>query len=151
MLESAWVAAVALGLVMRGAARQKHEAESDVRAVELCGDAEALVRALVKIHALAHLPRRWALDFERHASHPSLARRIQAIRAAAQTAPARFDRPLVVATATPGTFVVLDSERGEWLEGVAADTPLEPIALREHATRSRAWRYSELVELRVRP
>src|SRR5215831_1876428 len=151
MLESAWVAAVALGLVMRGAARQKHEGESDVRAVELCGDPEALVRALVKIHALAHLPRRWALEFERNASHPSLARRIQAIRACANTAPARFDRPLVVATTTPGSFVVLDSERAEWLDGVAGDTPLEPSALREKASASQAWRYSELVELRVRP
>ena len=151
MLESAWVVVVALGLVMRGAARQKHEGESDVRAVELCGDPEALVRALVKIHALAHLPRRWALEFERNASHPSLARRIQAIRVAANTAPARFDRPLVVATATQGSFVVLDSERAEWLDGVAADTPLEPSALREKASTSQAWRYSELVELRVRP
>jgi Zn-dependent protease with chaperone function len=150
-LEAAWAAAVALGLLLMGAARQKHEAESDLRALELCGDPDALVRGLVKLHALAHLPRRWALDFERHASHPSLARRIQAIRAAANTAPARFDRPLVVPTATSGTFVVLDSERAEWLEGVAAGTPLESVALREQATRSRAWRYSELVELRVRP
>ena len=151
LLESAWVVAVGLSLLMMGAARQKHEAESDLRAVELCGDPEALVRALVKLHALVHLPRRWALDFERHASHPSLARRVQIIRAAAKTAPARLDRPLVVPTATSGTFVVLDSERAEWLEGVAVGTPLEATALREHAARSRGWRYSELVELRVRP
>src|SRR5262249_41591988 len=151
LLQSAWVAAVGIGLLLRGAARQKHEAESDLRALELCGDSEALVRALVKLHALARLPRRWAVDVERHASHPSLARRIQAIRAAAQTTPARFDRPLVVTTATPGSFVVLDSERAEWLEGVATDTALAPAALREQATRSQAWRYSELVELRVRP
>jgi len=150
-LDSTWVVAVCLGIVLMAAARQKHEMESDLRAVELCGDPEALVRALVKLHALAHLPRRWALDFERNASHPSLARRIQAIRAVADTAPARFDRPLVVPSATSGTFVVLESERAEWLEGVAAGTPLEWTALREHATRSRAWRYSELVELRVRP
>jgi len=151
LLESAWVAAVGVGLLLRGAARQKHEAESDLRALELCGDSEALVRALVKLHALARLPRRWAVDVVRHASHPSLATRIQAIRAAAQTAPARFDRPLVLASSTPGSFVVLDSERAEWLEGVATDTALEPTALREQASRSQAWRYSELVELRVRP
>ena len=151
LLESACAAAVGLGLLLRGAARQKHEAESDLRALELCGDPEALVRALVKLHALVRLPRRWAVDFERHASHPSLASRIQAIRAAAKTSPARFDRPLVVAIPTPGSFVVLDSERAEWLEGVAVDTPLEPTVLRDHATRSQAWRYSELVELRVRP
>lgn len=150
-LEATWVVAVGLGIALMAAARQKHEMESDLRAVELCGDPEALVRALVKLHALAHLPRRWALDFERNASHPSLARRIQAIRAAADTAPTRLDRPLVVPTATSGTFVVLESERAEWLEGVAAGTPPESTALREHATRSRAWRYSELVELRVRP
>src|SRR5262249_6689987 len=151
LLESAWVAAVGVGLLLRGAARQKHEAESDLRALELSGDSEALIRALVKLHTLARLPRRWAVDVERNASHPSLARRIQAIRGAAQTAPARFEQPLVVATATPGSFVVLDSERAEWLEGVAADTALELDALREQATRSQGWRYSELVELRVRP
>ena len=151
LLESSWVMAVGLGLLLMGAARQKHEAESDLRAVELCGDPEALVRALVKLHALAHLPRRWSLDFERHASHPSLARRVQVIRAAANTTPARLDRPLVVPTATTGTFVVLDSERAEWLEGVAVGTPIDATALREHASRSRSWRYSELVELRVRP
>jgi len=151
LLESAWVLAVGVGLLLMGAARQKHEAESDLRAVELGGDAEALVRALVKLHALAHLPRRWALDFERNASHPSLARRVQVIRAAVNTAPARLDRPLVVSSATTGTFVVLDSERAEWLEGVAAGTPIEATALREHAPRSRGWHYSELVELRVRP
>jgi len=151
VLESAWVVAVGLGLLLMGAARQKHEAESDLRAVELCGDPEALIRALVKLHALAHLPRRWALDFERRASHPSLARRVQAIRAVANTTPARFDRPLVIPTATTGTFVVLDSERAEWLEGVAVGTPIEATALREHTSRSQGWRYSELVELRVRP
>src|SRR5262245_54771165 len=151
LLESAWVAAVGVGLLMMGASRQQHEADSDLRALELCGEPEALVRALVKLHALARLPRRWALDFERNASHPSLARRVQSIRSAANTAPARFDRPLVVPTANPGGFVVLDSERTEWLEGVGADTPLEPAALREQATKAQAWRYSELVELRVHP
>jgi heat shock protein HtpX len=150
-LESAWVVALGFGFLLLGAARQRHEMESDLRALELCGDPEALVRALVKVHALAYLPRRWALDFERNASHPSLARRVQAIRAVGQTVPARFERPLVVPTATPGTVVVLDSERAEWLEGIAAETPLEASALREHAGKSRGWRYSELVELRVRP
>jgi len=150
-LESAWVVAVGLGILMMGAARQKHEADSDLRAVELCGDPEALVRALVKLHALAHMPRRWALDFERYASHPSLARRVQLIRAAVHTPPAQLDRPVVVPGAAPGTFVVLDSERAEWLEGVAAGTALDVYALREHASRSQRWRYSELIELRVQP
>jgi heat shock protein HtpX len=151
LLDSVWVVAVGFGLLLMGAARQKHEADSDLRAVELCGDPEALVRALVKLHALAHLPRRWAADFERNASHPSLARRVQAIRAAAHAMPARFDQPLVVSTATIGTFVVLDSERVEWLEGVGIGADAGVTALREHAQRSRGWRYSELVELRVRP
>ena len=63
--------------------RQKHETQSDLRAVALTGDPDALVRGLTKLHALARMPRRLDPNVEVTASHPSLARRIQAIRAAA--------------------------------------------------------------------
>jgi Zn-dependent protease with chaperone function len=72
---------IALG--RRAAKSQQHETESDLRAAALCGDPEALVRGLVKLHLHARIPRRYDVDIERAASHPSLVRRIQAIRAGA--------------------------------------------------------------------
>ena len=99
------------------ARQQAHEAESDRRAVELCGDGLALARALTKLHALARLPRRWPLEMERTASHPSLARRIQAIEAAAGIPSPPLASPVVAAGRVPGRFVVLGAERIEWLEG----------------------------------
>jgi len=69
--------------------RQRNETASDLRAVQLCGDPEALVRALTKIHTVARVPRRWDTRMEHAATHPSLARRIRAIRqAASETQPA---------------------------------------------------------------
>ena len=75
--------------------RQHHETESDLRAVALTGDPDALARALTKIHAYAHLPRRVDAEHEQQASHPSLARRIKAIRSATPG-----ERPRVAANAT---------------------------------------------------
>jgi len=131
------------------ARRKVHEEESDRRAVALCGDPEALVRALVKITTLARLPRRWGLDFERGATHPSLARRIQAIRNIAGTAAVR---PLsqVVATKTPGAYVILEADHATWLEGVPVGTPPEAGALRTGAVSSRSVRYDGLLELRLK-
>lgn len=146
-----WAVALLLALAFRASFHQRHEAESDRRAVALGGDAEALARGLIKLTALARLPRRWASDFERHASHPSLARRIQAIRAAAGTAPGKLAAPVVIRTERPGVIVLLEPERATWLEGVPEWTPLEPVAVRDSAASLRAVRYGELVELRVRP
>jgi len=53
---------------------------SDRRAAELCGDPEELVRALVAVHEANRVPRRMAASDERRGTHPSLARRIRAIR-----------------------------------------------------------------------
>src|SRR5262249_38650762 len=83
MLETAWCAVyvAVLGWIVRD--RQRNETAGDLRAVQLCGDPDALVRALTKVHTFARLPRRWDTRTEHTASHPSLARRIRAIRAAA--------------------------------------------------------------------
>jgi Zn-dependent protease with chaperone function len=83
-----WPIVVLIAVAAMVRDRQKHETASDLRAVALTGNAEALVRGLVKLHAMARVPRRWDADLERHMSHPSLKRRIQDIRAAAGTPPA---------------------------------------------------------------
>lgn len=81
--EVVWVVAILLGYSRRRRKHRVHESHSDVRAAELCGDPEALIRALTKLHALGRVPDRW--DREKSYSHPSLVQRIQAIREAAVT------------------------------------------------------------------
>ena len=149
---------------------QGHETESDRRGAELIGDADAMIRALTKLHHYSRLPRRWPYDFERTASHPSLARRIQALRGEGTTiadpaatgtsgtsamtpAPAGATSPTVLHSTSRGQLVVLDATRSYWFEGVP-DALLESGVpaldqLREHAARYRAVTYSDLAELRV--
>jgi len=148
-IPSLWFFVIWVALSMRLARHQAHEAESDRRAVELCGDAPALARALTKLHALARLPRRWPLEMERTASHPSLARRIQAIEAAAGIPSPPLASPVVAPGRVPGCFVVLGADRIEWLDGVPPETPLDPVAIRDAAASTRALRYGELISLRV--
>jgi len=145
-----WTFMLLAFLALHSAGRRAHEADSDRRAVALCGDADALGRALAKVHALSQLPRRWSAEAERSATHPSLARRIQAIRAEAGLPSIELGSPIVVRVLTPGCFVILEAERASWLDGVPAGTPAEPAILREHAAAVQSLRYSELTELRVR-
>ena len=114
--------------------RQKHETASDLRAVALTGNPEALVRALVKLHAIARVPRRWDADLERHMSHPSLKKRIQDIRAAAGTAPAALGASSVLESADGAARVVFHEDSLEWIEGASASYRL---------------RYDRLSELRI--
>ena len=78
-----WPCAVIVALFQVASHRQKNETASDLRAVALTGDAEALARALITLHTIARVPRRWAQERERQSTHPSLARRIRDIRASA--------------------------------------------------------------------
>ncbi|HKH94665.1 MAG TPA: M48 family metallopeptidase [Gemmatimonadaceae bacterium] len=128
---------------------REHETACDLRAVDLTGDPDAVIRALTKIHALARMPRRFSQEYERAATHPSLARRIQAIRAHATVDAAPLATPTIVATTTPGAYVAFDDARSHWFLGVPADMPLDVAALRERATTYRALAYGELAELRL--
>jgi heat shock protein HtpX len=146
------VLCVILFLFARGqASHRAHETECDLRAVDLTGDADGVIRALTKIHVLSRMPRRFSQEFERAATHPSLARRIQAIRAHGAIAEPAPDGPTIVAATTAGSYVALDETRGYWFDGVPTGTPLELDALREHATGYRALAYGELGELRLAP
>lgn len=135
-------------LSRRGSRRQAQETESDLRAAALCGDPEVVVRALAKLHVHAFIPRRWAVDFERNASHPSLARRIQALRGEESPAVPQATRSAVLETAREGSLVLLDA-RAYWFDGVPAGVPHEIEALRAAASSYRAVQYPDLVELRV--
>jgi heat shock protein HtpX len=134
------------------------ELARDRRAIELCGDAETLARAIEKQNDLAKRPRRQLAAAEGHAfAAPSLARRLQAIREAGTDGPYRVatakprapEQPLVLASATAGTWLVFDRDRLHWFEGVSADTVPEVDALRDAARTTHSHVYGDLSSLRV--
>jgi len=133
-LKYAWPGLLLVALVARARNRQQHETTSDLRAVALTGDPEALVRGLTKLHAIARLPRRWDGQFERHATHPSLARRIKAIREAAGRAPATLGEAAAFNAADGTASVIFRDDRVEW---------------NEHALAQHAIQYAHLTELRL--
>ena len=146
-----WPFVVVTAIVRRSAKSQQRETESDLRAAALCGDPEALVRGLAKLYVDARIPRRYAVDSERAATHPSLVRRIQAIRASvgAGDVARQLGSTTVVQSTRPGSWVAIDDLRAYWLDGVPAGTPAELAALRDAASSYRALNYADMVELRV--
>jgi Zn-dependent protease with chaperone function len=145
-----WPILVLGSIVLRGRAIRTQETPSDLRAVELCGNAEAVISGLIKVHETARLPRRWAASFERRASHPSLARRIQAIRSAAglseHASSARL--PIVLRGDNDRTAVVLETERVRHLSGVPNKAETLDTLLTS-AEASVALPYASVAELRV--
>jgi Zn-dependent protease with chaperone function len=127
-----WIGVILVYHAIRARSRQKNETASDVRAVELTGNPEALVSALVKLHTLGLVPRRWEARVERSASHPSLARRIQAIRGAAGCAPPVLEGASVFVSGE--TSITLDPDRLQWSEGELATHMVS---------------YAQLTELRI--
>jgi Zn-dependent protease with chaperone function len=144
-----WPVIVLVAVGRRAAKSQQHETESDLRAAALCGDPEALVRGLVKLHAHARIPRRYDVDIERVASHPSLVRRIQAIRAGGAAAVEQLGDATVIRSTREGSWVVLEDTRSYWLDGVPEGTDAQLPALRDASSSYRALNYQDLVELRV--
>ena len=95
------------------------------------------------------MPRRWPHAIERAATHPSLARRIQALRERSGTLEPHVPDVSAVVRSTSGSVVAFDGDRVYWLEGVAADAPLALETLRSAASSYRATAYRDLAELRV--
>ena len=150
----AWMVLFTGGLFARGRHTKHDETTSDLRAAALCGDAETVVRALIKVHVHGFIPRRWAVDFERGATHPSLARRIQSLRGegegeAANPPVAATDGATFLPTAREGSVVVFERTRASWFDGVPSGTSRDLDALRTHATSARTVAWPELIELRV--
>ena len=116
----AWPAVALFTIAVLVRDRQQQETASDVRAIAITGNPEALVRALVKLHAIARVPRRWDADLERHLSHPSLKRRIQSIRAAAGTPAAALGDTAVFESADGTARAVFGGDSLEWIDGASA-------------------------------
>lgn len=135
-----------------------HEAASDARAVELCGDAPALIRGLTKTHLLSRLPRRWDSAREARLTHPSLARRIQALRskyglAEDDEAPATepFETLVLKSRKRAGEYFLLDLSGARWLEDVPRQTPENAETLASAARASQQIPFCDLTALHVRP
>jgi Zn-dependent protease with chaperone function len=138
-----FVAVMFVALVMRAKHRQKNETVSDLRAVVLTGDPEALVRGLTTLHAIARVPRRWDQRRERQATHPSLARRIRDIRAAAGLAATPLEAPQTFRAANGVAAVTFEDSRLGWHETEGTTHLLDYgalVELRLHATAAGAVR-----------
>jgi heat shock protein HtpX len=144
------VVGVFTAMWLRARRMQTHETDADLRAIELCGDPDALIRGLIRIYEINHIPRRWSSVTEERATHPSLARRIRTIRdriAATHAAPEPIER-LVVASPEPGRWAVLDHHRVAfvWLDG---DDPGDSATILERASRVEMITFDQLCELRL--
>jgi Zn-dependent protease with chaperone function len=142
---------VASARALRG--MRVRETRSDLRAVELTEDPEALEDALVRLHALNRHPRRVAWASEARQTHPSLARRIQSVRALRATTRSGRVPPtsglLVRAHGSGGRVVRLLPDRVVWLTGVPDDSDLTPREMTAVAASVDAVAYSDLCELRI--
>ena len=138
-----WVCGLLVTLMVRARDRQKNETASDLRAVSLTQDPESLIRALAKLHAISWIPRRWETEFERQATHPSLARRIQAIRASSGMVPQSLGSAVGFAATDGSLSVTFHEDRVLWDEGESASHSLSYghlTELRLEARRSGAPR-----------
>jgi Zn-dependent protease with chaperone function len=136
-------------MLLRARRMQAHETGADLRAIELCGDPDALIRGLIRIYEINHIPRRWSAIAEERATHPSLARRIRAIRdrMSVSDAPSEPIERLVVTATEPGRCAVIDHHRVAfaWFEGELGDA----ATILDRANRVERMAFDQLSELRL--
>jgi Zn-dependent protease with chaperone function len=149
LVAAMWGGGLVLALAIWMVGRCGDERVGDLRAAALCEDASALVRALLVVHALRRIPRRLSPFGEETSTHPSLARRLQAIRQAAGIAPATLASPVVLSSPDLDRVVIIDAERAHWLGGVAAGVARDPEAVRLSAHSARSLPYRQLTDLRL--
>lgn len=97
------------------------ETDGDLRALELCGNGEALISALTKLHDSMKLPRRMNSQVEARSTHPSLARRIQSIRNAMARNPSSTGTVEVPEAEKQGAYVFLSPKDPRHLLILEAD------------------------------
>jgi len=124
-------AAMFVAMFMRGRHRQRNETASDLRAVELTGNPEALISGLTALHTIGRVPRRWDSRREQTATHPSLARRLRDIRAASGLPVPSPEKVRSFAAVTGGAHVTFDQAHLAWKEADAAPHLLNYDALSE--------------------
>lgn len=142
-----WVIGLVIVMAWRARDRQRNETASDLRAVALCGDSEALIRALTRLHTMARVPRRFDAMHEQRATHPSLARRIRDIRAAAGTTGATLETTASFRGTDGRSIVTFARDTLEWSEGEAAVHSLSYAYLAELRLEVRGSRPASLIAL----
>ena len=142
-----WFAAIVVSAVLRARDKQRQETVCDLRAVELTGDAEAMIRGLTKLYTIARVPRRIEQQTERAATHPSLARRIRDIRKAAGVAPATLGAAQTFTSADGHTVVIFDDVELRWAERDGATHSISYAHVTDLRVDARARRGSRLVAL----
>lgn len=148
MLAAFWGVAYVATLGWMARDKQKNETASDLRAVELSGDPDALIRALTKVYVFSRLPRRFGSETERAASHPSLARRIRSIRAAAGAPqPQTLQEPEIVRGSDAQTVITFESDRLHWRESEGATHVLSYTHLTELRVQARPSGVTELIAI----
>ena len=140
-----WLMAVVASLAARAKGRQRQETMCDLRAIELTGDSEALIRGLTKLYTLARLPRRVANQTEQSATHPSLSRRIRDIRKAAGSPPVPLSTTHTF-TSEDGRSTAAFEEAGvRWVDGAGIAYTLSYAHLTELRVEVKAARAPRLV------
>lgn len=143
------------------------ETDGDTRAVELCGNGGAMIRALIKMHNALRQPRRMDAAKESSSTHPSLARRIQDIRSAmkklgmsdstATSGPRSGDGEVFVSRMDPNSLAVFTEDSllclkmpaGEFHYPRTKITASAITSLRNRASECEELRYDTLEELRL--
>jgi hypothetical protein len=101
---------------------------------------------------LSHVPRRFDPQLERHATHPSLARRVAAIRALGGVPPALIEPRAFPCDGNPSRAVVFDATRFALVTAEDGAADLANVAvLVQQARQIEAVAYTELTELRLAP
>jgi Zn-dependent protease with chaperone function len=114
-----WLGAVLGTMALLGHGSRTRESQSDARALELTGDPDLLVSALRSVHDAGLIPRRLDADFEARSTHPTLARRIQAVYAlAGRTTEPAAAATLVIACMQRDAYVIADETRIRYLRKV---------------------------------
>ena len=126
---SLWPFGVLGLLLLRTRLQKPLELEGDRRAAELCADPEAVASGLMRLYAMARMPRRIDVEVERWATHPSLARRVQALRALAGSPAEEAITPLTFVSVDPEGVVTFDVEGLRVAGTVAAYRDLHELRL----------------------
>lgn len=163
-----WIVIVIFCFSLKVRKQQKSEHYSDIRAAELSGNVDATINALTKVHTFNFSPRRTDMEFEANSTHPSLAKRIRAIRQHfkldekhddADGTPKKtlvinlekeidgYNRVLIGETRLTLLFMEdrADSDAGVFL----ADNPEQIDAMLDGAAKQSRIAYSRVAELRV--
>ena len=114
-LTPAWMLTLLVLLMLLQRRQRGEESACDARATTLGVDPAALASALIKLHGANLMPRRLAAAADQSMTHPSLARRLQALRRLAGQPDGDGPAPLWVASGTG--WLRLDGEGVQYHPG----------------------------------